>query len=862
MTHATRFRSSIEWRLPAMVFGLLMLVTVALAWLAYLQVRRSADAAAAIRLESITTGIASQSAQQQVQSKQQLRRLAADGAVPYFRTPPGAGRSTIWAQAIAPLASRDSSVIANELLDVKGGRLESSDTVFSGRVSAQVRDDARRDAEGRDSAAIGTMIALRDTIVYPIVAVVSDPSGRLGFLVQWHRVRLSPKAHTQVETLFGEGAAMSIGSIPGVWTDQSTTVTPPPIDTTQLGKPFRYVRDGQGERLAVATRIPGAPWYMVLEFPERMILAPTRQFLNQITLVSAGVLALALVLAWLLSRHITGPLRELTFAADARATGEYSARVPVHGVDELGRLATAFNSMADHVNLEVEGRRASEEQWRLLFRSNPHPMYVYDDETLRFLAVNDATVAKYGYGADEFAAMTLRDIRPPDEAERLMSRLAQPLAPNETGGIWKHMRKDGTTLDVQIDANSLVFNGRAARLVLAQDVTEQRRLENQLRQAQRMEAVGRLAGGVAHDFNNLLLVIMTYSQLLHDNASDGDPAKDDLASILAAVDRAQTLTRQLLALSRQQVLQPVVIDPNDTLRKVEGLLRRVIGEDIQVRTELTRDVGVVLVDPGQLEQVLLNLAVNARDAMPSGGRLTVATTAVDLDDRERSLHGVHQAGRYVIISVADTGIGMNADVRARIFDPFFTTKEVGKGTGLGLAIVYGIVTQSGGAITVYSEPGMGSTFRVYLPRVDAPDTTAAIAPPAPPVSGTEVVLLVEDEPTVRVATLRALQHLGYTVMVAGGGAEALELVARHTGPLDLVISDVVMPEMDGPTLVARLREQHPGLKALLVSGYSSEAVTTRGFANASALFLQKPFSMGVLSRKIRAALEGRTTSFT
>jgi two-component system cell cycle sensor histidine kinase/response regulator CckA len=845
-----------------MVGGLVLLVAAGLGWSAYFQVHRSAEVVAADRVAALSSQLAAQTGLEQAEVRKRLRQLANDPAlVAYFRDPSDAGRA-IAVAAAESVPSSDSSLAAVELWDVAGRRLAASDTGFSRFVSPAAMAEVRAIIVRGDSAAHGRYSVRHDSIVYPVVAMTSRATERLGYVVQWRLVRESARTRTRIESVFGEGATLYIGSAPDAWTDQAEVVSGPPVDMAALGKPIRYTRDdGRGDRLAVAAQVPGAPWLVAMEFSEHTLLAPARHFVEEITFVALGILALALVAAWLLSRSITGPLRSLTAAAEARAMGADAVRAPVRGADELSRLATAFNAMADHVDVEVEGRRASEAQWRLVFKCNPHPMWVYDKETLRFLAVNDAAVEKYGYSQEDFLAMTLYDIRSADESERLRQDLAGPLHDGGAASVWRHLKQDGTPIEVQIDANSLTFDGRPARLVLAQDVTEHRMLEVRLRQSQRLEAVGRLAGGVAHDFNNLLVVIMTYTQLLHDKAVPGDPAREELAAVLGAAERAQALTKQLLALSRQQVLQPVVVDPNETLRNVEALLRRVIGEDIEVRTSFTPDVGTVLVDPSQLEQVLLNLAVNARDAMASGGRLTVATSAVDLDDAGCALHGVSRSGTYVVISVADTGTGMSADVRARIFDPFFTTKEVGKGTGLGLAIVYGIVTQSGGAVTVYSEPGMGTTFRVYLPRADAPAATPTATPTAA-VSGHEVILVVEDDPAVRLATTHALRHFGYTVLSAVNGPDALELVARHVGPLDLVISDVVMPAMDGPTLIQRLREPRPSLKALLVSGYSSDAVATRGFANVSALFLEKPFSLASLSEKVREALDGRTTTFS
>jgi CheY-like chemotaxis protein len=371
-----------------------------------------------------------------------------------------------------------------------------------------------------------------------------------------------------------------------------------------------------------------------------------------------------------------------------------------------------------------------------------------------------------------------------------------------------------------------------------------------------MEAIGRLAGGVAHDFNNILLVISAYSEMMRD-ASVADVARHaELTEIIDAVGRGRSLTRQLLAFSRQQVLQPVVLDPNVAVTELEGMLRRLIGEHIEVIVRLAPDLGRILADPGQLQQVLLNLAVNARDAMPEGGKLTITTTNVDVDEASRAVHGLEAPGEFVTISVSDTGSGMTPEVRGRIFEPFFTTKGPGKGTGLGLATVYGIVTQSGGTVTVYTEPGHGALFRIYLPRVHDGTLARRPAERAPNNGGTETILLVEDERAVRAAAAGMLRHLGYTVLIAEHAAEAIEVAATAGDQLDLVVSDVVMPKMDGPTLIARLRATRPELKAILMSGYAGDVMNVLTGLDGTTPFLEKPFSISDLAAKVRDTLDG------
>ncbi len=386
---------------------------------------------------------------------------------------------------------------------------------------------------------------------------------------------------------------------------------------------------------------------------------------------------------------------------------------------------------------------------------------------------------------------------------------------------------------------------------VTQDVTERKRLEEQFRQAQKMEAFGQLAGGVAHDFNNLLTVINGYSDLLLPTVPPADrPALD---AIRDAGERAAGLTAQLLAFSRRAVLEPRVLDPNTVIAETGRLLRRLIGEDIVLDTSLDPVVSRVRADPGQLGQVLINLAVNARDAMPRGGRLTIETRDVELGEEYARLHAGVRPGRYVMTAVADTGSGMTPEVKARIFEPFFTTKGIGKGTGLGLATTYGIIKQSGGHIEVYSELGVGTTFKVYLPVVDG---SSASAPTEPVVvrGGTESVLLVEDQVNVRTFALLALQTYGYAVTPAVDGRDALNLVSGGIA-VDLLVTDVVMPGMSGRELAEALRRQNPGLKVLFTSGYTDDAVVRHGVLDADAAFLQKPYTPMALARKVREVLD-------
>ena len=389
------------------------------------------------------------------------------------------------------------------------------------------------------------------------------------------------------------------------------------------------------------------------------------------------------------------------------------------------------------------------------------------------------------------------------------------------------------------------------------DLTERRNLEEQFRQSQKMDAVGRLAGGIAHDFNNLLTVIRLNTEIIMEAFEPDDPRSDDVKQIRSAAERASTLTKQLLAFSRKQILQPRVLDMNSVVATVEPMLRRLIGEDILIASSCGAR-GYLVADPGQLEQILVNLVVNARDAMGQGGTITIETKNVDLDETYTSEHAPVVPGRYVMLSVADTGVGMSADTREHAFDPFFTTKEAGKGTGLGLATVYGIVKQSGGYVWIYSEPGHGTSVKIYFPEVSA---AAAFQPseykPATKEAtrGSETILLVEDEAAVRGLAPRILEKQGYRVLSAQHGREAMDIASNETGKIDLVLTDVVMPGMNGRGLVERLAGIRPTMKSLYMSGYTDDDIIRRGFIEPSKSFLQKPFTSEALLQTVRKVLD-------
>ena len=506
-----------------------------------------------------------------------------------------------------------------------------------------------------------------------------------------------------------------------------------------------------------------------------------------------------------------------------------------------------------------EALRASEAQYRLLFDAHPSPMWVYDLETLKFRAVNTAAEQHYGFSRSDFLSMTIKDIHPADDIPRLLEVLASGgVGAKRMPDTWRHRRKDGSIIEVEVTGSALTFGERPAELVLAQDITARRRLEDQFRQAQKMEAVGRLAGGVAHDFNNLLTAIMGYTELLLLDMSPADPRREELSEILESAERAASLTRQLLAFSRQQVLEPRVLDLNEVITQLSKMLHRLLGEDIDLTLHLAPDLTLLRADASQMEQVLVNLAVNARDAMPQGGQLTIETWNQEVDAAPVGSQQPLRPGRYAVIAVSDTGTGMTEEVKRRLFEPFFTTKEEGKGTGLGLSTVYGIVTQTGGQVLVYSEVGHGTTFKIYLAGADSPPEAVATEAGTnlrQSGRGSETILLVEDETAVRKLAGDVLARQGYEVLVCSHAEEALQVAAAHPGSVDLLITDVVMPGLRGPELAARLLAERPGCRVLYVSGYAPEAAVRQGMLAPGQAFLAKPFGPAVLARKVREVLD-------
>ena len=531
------------------------------------------------------------------------------------------------------------------------------------------------------------------------------------------------------------------------------------------------------------------------------------------------------------------------------------------GVVLLFDLYVLFQQLTIH---RFRKRLAEREELFRLISENAADMIALVDVSGRRIYNSPSYQTLLGYSQEELAETSSFEQIHPDDHRKVMEAALETRRTGEGRCIeYRIHHKDGRWLTLESTA-SAVKNaaGDVEKLVIVnRDITERKQLEEQLSLSQKLEAVGRLSGGIAHDFNNLLGVIIGYSEALQQSMPANDPMREAVDEIQNAGKRAASLTQQLLAFSRKQVLEPKVLDPNAVLSDVEKMLRRLIGEDIEIQLSLSRHLGRVKADRGQLEQVILNLAVNARDAMQQGGKLRIETKNVQLNEADRQRFRYVIPGQYILIKVTDTGCGMDADLQSHIFEPFFTTKEKGKGTGLGLATVYGVIKQSGGYIWVDSEPGKGAEFKIYLPLADeVAEETSESQQPSAPAHGAATILVVEDEESLRKLTRTTLKSQGYAVVEACDAATALAVAAKSEAPIDLLLTDVVMPGMSGRTLAEKLGALRPDMKVLYMSGYPDGAIVTHGVLNPGMFILRKPFTRDELLRRVEESLAQKFAS--
>jgi two-component system cell cycle sensor histidine kinase/response regulator CckA len=636
------------------------------------------------------------------------------------------------------------------------------------------------------------------------------------------------------------------------------------------------------ERFLVDTLLEHIPDFIYFKDAESRFIRANRAMANRVGLDDPAELIGKTDFDFFTREHATAALRdeqeiirtgrplvnleERETWPDRPATWVSTTKMPLR--DPSGAVIGTFGVSRDITQWKDAARRIqeSEARFRTAFMTMADAHFIATRDEGRILEVNDRFGDVFGYSREETIGTTALELGLYANAEERRRMLAELTAKGQVRDMETlARRKGGETFPILLSVSELGMGELPLILGVTRDLSEQRRadaalqsMEDQFRQAQRLEAVGRLAGGVAHDFNNILTAITGYTDLLLDDFRPNDPRRADLEEIRAAAQRAAALTRQLLAFSRKQMLQPRVLDLNEAVQALEKMLRRLIGEDVELVFTPQAGLGAVRADPGQIEQVLLNLAVNARDAMPDGGQLTIETANVELDETYAREHAGVVPGPYVLVAVSDNGHGMDEETRSHIFEPFFTTKEQGKGTGLGLATVHGIVAQSGGHVGVYSTPGRGTTFKIYLPRVaEAVEGPGEASEKRPVAGGRETVLIAEDEPAVREVVAATLQQKGYEVLRAPDGQTALELARSHDGTIHLLLTDVVMPGMTGRALAQALTAERPDVRVLYVSGYTDDAVVRHGILELGVPYLQKPFTPDALALKVREVLDRR-----
>ena len=612
-------------------------------------------------------------------------------------------------------------------------------------------------------------------------------------------------------------------------------------------------------RIRAWDRVARAPWFVVVGIATDQAMAQQAARSRGEMLVIAVTLVLALLIAVLVAGRISRPVIALTADAAAIAGGDLGRRSSVMSTSELGKLAAAFNQMAETVELQTMALTENERSYRLVFEGNPLPMWIWELSTRRFLAANDSAIARFGYSREEFLSMSARDVRPSGDVAHFESLVGGPPKRRTSHETVTYRVKSGETFEADIHASPIVWSGRDAYLVVIHDISERTRTEAalaasqaQLRQMQKIEAVGSLAAGIAHDFNNLLTAILGSIDLATTALPDGHDATEELRHARASAVRATDLTKRLLTFSRQKVSAPVLVDMREIVRGMQPLLVRTLGEHVKLDLRFERAPCTVSADPSQLEQIVLNLLVNARDAMPNGGSAVVHVQSLAPDAAPAGL----QAQPLVLLAVSDNGTGMDAATAERAFEPFFTTKERGKGTGLGLSMVYSIVQAAAGQVRLQTKVDEGTTLRVYLPFCagePAPRTT----PPrgSRPIGGGESVLLVEDDDAVRRVTSRMLQGLGFNVMTAASPRQALDVARDHIGVIDVLLSDVIMPGINGRELAEAMRKLRPGMKVVFVSGYTDDVALLQQLRAQALFFLQKPFTAGALGDMIRGAID-------
>ena len=859
-----------------MVALLLILCCGALVAVSYLQVQRVSHRNTAERLRLLSSQFSDLLGRGPATSVTELNQIAADEGVIRLLTGNGAPSSPP-PRTLQNLRGNTRRVISVVTPDgrtvfIKGSQLQPG---WFGPAP-----EGTRERSPNAGPEVTPFSRLGDsTFYYDIRVPVRSGGAAIGVLVQRVRVTGSTEGRTAITNLLGDSTSLMIGEqSTGVWTDLGGPTSSPPEEALTQGTLNRFTADSAAY-VGYATKVANTSWTLVIRTPEAVVTAPARSFLRSALLFAGIAIGLGVLGAALLGRRINRPLRDITEATERIAAGNFSGRADEKSPGEVGRLARSFNAMANELGASTQKLQESEAShrafvshasqgiWRLEFPggtdiNRPAEAQIrswYDGNAVA--DCNPVLAEMFGMQAGyTLVQIPLTRLYPPEDPASAQVLQAFVARGHRCSGVETREQRNGDHPRIYThDLIGIIEEGKLRRIWgTRRDVTLERSLDERIAQSQRLESVGRLAGGIAHDFNNLLTVILADTESIQGRAGGSEDA--EVREIEAAARRAAELTRQLLAFSRGQVLRPSVLDLNEIITSFETMLRRVIGEDIDLRLKLAESLDPVEADPAQIERVIMNLVVNARDAMPDGGSLELRTEVVEIDeDYVRNRPGV-RLGRHVLLSVSDTGAGMTEEVRRNAFEPFYTTKPKGRGTGLGLASVYGVVRQSGGDISLYSEPGQGTIVKIFLPSAaEGHLTRPAAAVQAENVTAVQggVVLLVEDDPAVRKLVSRSLAVLGFQVLEVPDGIAALQKVTELEGKVDVVLTDMVMPGMSGIDLVTRLRAKWPTIGVVMMSGYTGDTyVEAEGFPR-DVGFLEKPFAVADLRRTIRNAVTAR-----
>ncbi len=871
---------SLRARFAVAIVGVSAAVVVSFGAVVYEQMSGSATRAATSHLERAVHEVAGMLGASARSLRLSMARVAADTEVTQYLSAPTPRRAEEAREALRRLAMA-STTAGVELWTPDGRRTDASDSDWPAMPPAQ-RDALIALVRDKDSSAVSPILAVDTSLVYGAIVRVGRAASPAGFIV-YRQVVTGPSAGaSQLRAIVGSDATILMGNSSGdVWTDFIRRVEPPRVARSASGV-VEYEQPQMGRVFASVGRVANTPWSLIIEFPRTTVLHDVREGMLVIAFFGLAAVLVATAIAMQLSDRYTRPLAELSTAAERISGGDYDRQLPIRRDDEIGAVAGAFNRMSSSLRvsrgeLETKVAEAAATARRLerVITSSGAVLYELEsrDGALTFTWISDNLPAVLGYSvAEGLAPGWWSDNMQADDFTRLMmSPAADPTSDGvreyrfrHKDGRYRWMRDDQRILPDD-DASSGATNGTgpydkagaaSAHIVGTWlDITEQRQLEEQLRHAQKMEAIGTLAGGVAHDFNNILTVVTSYAELLSRTEDDVE-RRSDLDEIAAAARRATLLTRQLLTFSRKTIAEPQSISVSYVVARLGGMLRRLLKENIRIVPRLADDVAPILGDANQLEQVVMNLVINAADAMPDGGTLVIETQNIELDDEYARAHGGVTPGRYVMLAVTDTGTGIDPSIIDKIYEPFFTTKPPGHGTGLGLASTYAIVKEAGGHIWAYSEPGQGTTFKVYFPWERRTQTS-----PAPALSPVELrmngtALLVEDDPRVRRAVRRMLERIGFDVIEAPDGEAGLGVAAGHDGPIDVVVTDLMMPRLGGGAFAKRLALSRPNVPVVFTSGYTDDAAFRRGLLESEYTFVQKPFTREHLEAAIARVTRG------